>query len=115
MSESEKAILKQAAEHPDGSLSEAVLINGIARQDRRSVENLIAKGYVEVEQRLHPGLGGSSYTINYYRVSEKGLTQFAPWYSRVWLNFKGDIRTITVSLITAVLTTIVMVFLSKFI
>lgn len=112
MTENEKRILKAVVDR-GGLLSPADLINGIAQRDRRSVENLVVKGYIEeVPQGMH-GLHGNTYTLNFYRATEKGLLIFAPWYTRVWRGVKGDVRTVLISAITAVVITLITIFLEK--
>ncbi|MDP3934721.1 MAG: hypothetical protein Q8Q46_00640 [Candidatus Giovannonibacteria bacterium] len=113
MTENEKRILKAVVEHHDGLLSPADLINGIAKRDKRSVENLVANGYIEEVPREHPDIRGGYYTINFYRATGKGLLKFAPWHKRIWMSVKGDVRTVLISTITALITTLVVIFLEK--
>jgi hypothetical protein len=113
MTKKEKTILKKATEHPHGLLSPVDLINVIAERDKRSVENLVSLGYIEEVPREHPGLNGGYYTINFYRVTEKGLLMFSSLCKRIWFTVKNDIRTVIVSIITALITTIIAIFLEK--
>mgnify|MGYP000607281592 CR=1 FL=1 len=111
MTKDERRILKKLVNRGD-LLSPAKLINGIAKGDRRSVENLVVKGYIEeVPQDMHGPRG--TYTLNFYRATEKGLLVFAPWYKRIWSAIKRDIRTVIISTITAVITTLITIFLEK--
>lgn len=113
MTKNEKRILKAVVDR-GGLLSPADLINGIAQRDRRSVENLVVKGYIEeVPQDMH-GIRGNTYTLNFYRATEKGLLVFAPWYKRFWFSVKGDVRTVLISAITAVIITLITIFLERF-
>ena len=114
MTKNEKRILKAVVEHHDGLLSPADLINGIAQRDNRSVENLVAKKYLEEVPRQHRGLGDAYYTINFYRAAEKGLLIFLPWYTKIWHGMKGDVRTIIISVITALVTSLIAIFIEKF-
>lgn len=115
MTKNEKRILKVVVERHEGLLSPADLINGIAQRDRRSVENLVVKGYIEeVPQDMHGGMNGSTYTLNFYRATERGLLVFAPWYTKIWAGMKGDIRTIVISGITALITSLIAIFIEKF-
>lgn len=114
MSNNERKILRAVVEHHEGLLSPADLINGIAQRDNRSVENLVSKKYLEEVPRQHQGLGGNYYTINFYRATEKGLLVFAPWYEKIWAGIKGDVRTVVISAITALITTLIAVFIEKF-
>lgn len=113
MTENEKKILKTVVNR-GGLLSPANLINGIARRDSRSVENLVAKKYLEEVPRQHCGLGGAYYTINFYRATEKGLLVFSPWYAKIWQGIQEDIRTIIIAAITALVTSVIAIFIEKF-
>lgn len=114
MNKSEREILKKAIDSKDGLLSPATLINGIAKRDKRSVENLVALGYLDEVPRDHSGLNGSYYTINFYRVTAKGLFYFKAWHIKLWHNIKGDIRTIIISAITAIVTTLIAFLVNHF-
>ena len=46
MNEKEKNILREVVNR-GGLLSPADLINGVAQHDRRPVDNLVVKGYIE--------------------------------------------------------------------
>jgi len=112
MTKDEKRILRAVIDR-GGLLSPADLINGIAQRDRRSVENLVVKGYIEeVPQDMH-GMHGNTYTLNFYRATEKGLLVFAPWYIKMWTGIKGDLRTVIISAITALITTLITIFLGR--
>ena len=114
MTEYEKLILK-AVVGRGGLLSPSDLINGIARQDRRVVENLVVRGYIEEVPQDVKGIKlGSTYSVNFYRATEKGLLVFSPWYSRVWHWLKGDVRTIVIAAVTALITSLVAIFVEKF-
>lgn len=113
MNKQQKQILKSVVEHHKGLLSPADLINGIAKRDQRSVENLVAKGYLEEVPREHRDVQGGYYTINFYRATEKGLSTFLPWYKRFWIGAKGDFRTIFISVITALITSLIAIFLDR--
>jgi hypothetical protein len=91
MNKKEKEILKKAVEDPTGLLSPVDLINGIAKHDRRAVQNLISKGYIEEVTKDLPGPTlGITYPQDFYRVTDKGLIEFQPWFRRFWFNFKKD-------------------------
>jgi len=114
MTKNERRILKAVVDR-GGLLSPADLINGIAQQDRRSVENLVVRGYLEeVPQDMKGVRLGSTYTLNFYRTTEKGLLVFSPWYTRVWHGLKGDFRTIIISAITAFITSLIAIFVEGF-
>ncbi len=85
MTPNELKILKTIVEDSRGLLSPANLINGIAQGDRRSVEHLVAGGYLEEvdqDQQSHAG----TYTIKFYRATNKALMKFEPRGKR-FLNF----------------------------
>ena len=118
LSDAEVSILKAVAKHHTGLLSPADLINGIAGRDEKSVNNLVAKGYLEEVSRDNPGFGAQpTYSINFFRITEKGLIQLAPRREKIWFSMKGDIRTVVVAAITSVVTTAIAfainIFLSK--
>ena len=113
MTENEKRILK-AVVNRGGLLSPADLINGIAQHDRKSVENLVVRGYLqEVPQDMKGIKLGTTYSLHFYRATEKGLLVFSPWYTKIWHGMKGDVRTIVISVITALFTTLIAIFVEK--
>lgn len=85
MNAHERNILKKAYESGKGFLSPSLLINSIARQDRMSVEHLIAEGYLLRVPEEKPGAG---YSINFYILTEKGLMEFKPFFSRLYYKAK---------------------------
>jgi len=114
MTENEKRILRAVIDR-GGLLSPTDLINGIAQRDRRSVENLVVRGYIEeVPQDVEGTKLGSTYSLNFYRAKEKGLLVFSPWYTKTWYGMKGDVRTIVISVITALITSLIAIFIDKF-
>lgn len=115
MTENEHKILKLVV-NQGGLLSPNELINIIAKQDRKSVENLVVRNYIEEVPQDVKGIKlGSTYSENFYRATEKGLLIFSPWYTRVWCGIKGDIRTIVISAITALVTSLVAISIEKLI
>ena len=114
MSNDEKDILK-AVIGRGGLLSPADLINGIAKGNRKPIENLVVRGYLEEVPQAVKGIKlGTMYSLNFYRATEKGLLVFSPWYSKVWNLMKGDIRTIVISAITALITSMIAILAGKF-
>jgi hypothetical protein len=112
MNEEEKKILKEVLGR-GGLLSPADLINGIAKHNRRHVENLVVTGHLEeVPQDMH-GFNNSTYSINFYRATEKGLLRFSSWYKRIWFWIKGDVKTIIIATITALITSLITIFIGK--
>jgi len=113
MIESERKILKVVVDR-GGLLSPADLINGIAQRDRKAVENLVVRGYIEeVPQDIKGIKLGSTYSVNFYRATEKGLLVFSPWYAKIWYGMRGDVRTIVISSITALITALIAIFIEK--
>ena len=114
MTENEKRILKAVVDR-GGLLSPADLINGIAQRDRKSVENLVVRGYLEeVPQDMKGVRLGSTYSLNFYQTTEKGLLVFSPWYIRMWHGLRGDVRTIVIAAITALVTSAIAIFVERF-
>ena len=113
MNEKERIILREVVNR-GGLLSPADLINGIAKQDRRSVENLVVKGYIEeVSQDVEGVKLGSTHSVNFYRATEKGLIEFSPRHQRLWFWLRGDVRTVIIAIITALVTTLITVFIER--
>ncbi len=114
MTENEKRILKAVVDR-GGLLSPADLINGIAQRDRKSVENLVVRGYLEeVPQDVKGVRLGTTYSLTFYRATEKGLLVFSPWYIRMWHGLRGDVRTIVIAAITALVTSAIAIIVEKF-
>ena len=111
MQKQELELLKAIVNHPSGQLSEAEFINGLAKHNRRLVENLVVKQYVEEVPRTLVALNGGSYSVNFYRATAKGIVEFASWYEKMWFYMKGDIRTAIFSIITALITTLIINFI----
>lgn len=111
MSKNEIKILKAVALHKNGLLSPQELFHEIAQGDKRSAEHLVARGYLlEIPQEQSGIMGGSSYIINFYRITDKGLFRCERWHKRLWFGIKGDIRTIITSSIVAFITTLRTIF-----
>ena len=114
MTNQEKKILKAVVDR-GGLLSPADLINGIAKHDRRAVENLVVKKYLKEVPQDVPGITlGSTYSLNFYRPTEKALLIFSPWIIKMWHAMRSDIKTIIISAITAFITSLVTIFVGKF-
>ncbi len=109
MKEEEKKVLEKAIKSNDGLLSPATMINSFSGGNRSVPENLVALGYLEIV----PEEIGTGTTINFYRVTEKGFSVFYPIYKRLWYYFSGDLRTIIVSVITALITTIIITLIKN--
>lgn len=113
MTNNERKILKAVVDR-GGLLSPDDLINGIAQQDRKSVENLVVRGYLEEVPQDMKGIKlGTTYSLNFYRATEKGLLVFSPWHMKMWHGMKGDVRTIVISAITALITSVIAIFVGK--
>lgn len=105
-----KRILQEAVSRPTGLFSPADMINGIAKHNEKAVNKLVSLGYLEeVPTQIHTGT-----TLNFYRVTEQGMRALAPLYTQIWFAIKNDIRTIAVSAITALITSIVTIFINNY-
>lgn len=115
MSKDEKRVLKALVEDRTGIMTPSDLIGDVAKRNRRLVENLVVKGYIEEIPQTYnpwPGLPGSTLrTITCYRATHKGLMVFNSWYEKAWFALRGDLRTIIVSVITAAITSLVALLL----
>lgn len=91
MTKNEKKILRGLVNSKIGLLDPDDFIGQIAEGDRRAVENLIACGYIEeVPREVNGGRAAGMRTLNFYRATEKGLNEFAPWKSKIWFNLKSQ-------------------------
>ncbi|MDO8604438.1 MAG: hypothetical protein Q7K40_03515 [bacterium] len=109
MIKEEKEVLRIAIERKQGLYSPAEMINGIAGHNRKLVEDLVVKGYLEeVSQQISTGA-----VYNFYRVSHKGLILFSSWYKKLWFSFRNDLRVIIVSIVASSITTIVAIMIEK--
>lgn len=107
MLKEEKEILTKAKSSGKGLHSPSDMISSYAGHNRGLVEDMVARGYLNiVPEVIHTGK-----SINFYRITERGLIQFDPLYKRLWFYFKGDLRTILVSLLTALVTSIATLWL----
>lgn len=112
MTNNEKSVLRKLINDQRGLLSPVDLINGIANHDRRVVEALVAKRYIEEVPQIIPDFNGG-HTVNFYRATQKAYDKFAPWYNRIWQNISSDLRTIIVSAVVALVTTLITKFIFK--
>ena len=102
MTSEEKEMLQKLVDANQGLLSPSEFFAGICKRNEKSAHNLISHGLVdEVPNQVH----GRDYL--FYRAAEKGRAVFYPIHQKAWYWFKGDVRTIIVALITAILTTFV--------
>lgn len=91
MNKNERRILKELIDDGRGLLSPSDFINGIADGDRRAVENLVTAGYVEeVPQDVNGGHRGT-YSLDFYRSTEKGRMLFRALPYRVIYEFKANV------------------------
>lgn len=109
MTEEERTMLKKVADYPNGLISPADFFNNIGGHNSdKTLHKLISERYIEeVPHRLRE----KDYI--FYRVSEKGHHVFYPKYKKILLSLSGDARTIVVSVITAVIVTILTIYITK--
>lgn len=113
MNNKEREILKKVVDQ-GGLLPPVDVINIFAGHDRKPVDNLVVKGFLEEVPKEIKGIKLGTYTTeNFYRATEKGLLVFSPWYTRAWGKIKDDLHTITVSVITATVTSLVVILLEN--
>jgi len=98
MNKKEKEILEKVMKSEKGLLSPSE-IDYIANRDKKSVNILVTKGYIE---EVKTNKNGQIY--NFCRVTEKGIVYFDKWYKKLFLNIKGDVRSIIVSFLTTFVT-----------
>lgn len=104
MNKKEKEALTSIHGVERGLLNQSDLLNCLPDRDTRLSHSLITSGYLEETKRLEKA---SQIEITYYRLTEKGRMIFEPWYKRLWFFCKGDVRTIIVAAITALVVSLV--------
>lgn len=91
-----------------GLRSPSDLFNGIGQGGNdKVIHKLISEGYIEEVPQSRPALGGGQQEITFYRVAEKGYRFFDPFHIKLWHSISGDIRTIIIAAITALITTVI--------
>lgn len=90
MKKEERDVLEKAVNSREGQISPATMINSYAGGDQSVVERLVSQGYLERVYQFQEGLHQATYSIIFYAVTEKGLMYFAPFFVRVWFNFKSN-------------------------
>ena len=110
MSKREKEVLKKILDIPRGLLSQSELINCLPDHDTRVSHSLITSGYIEEVKRIEKA---NKIEITYYRLTEKGRMLFEPLHKRLWFLVKGDVRTIIVSIITALVITTITILITN--
>jgi len=107
MLKQEKDILKKTVDARQGLLSPMEFINGICQRDEKSAHSLIATGFIEeVPHKVH------DRDYIFYRATKKGRAVFYPLHKKAWHAIKSDIRTVIVSVITALLVTFLTLLLT---
>lgn len=98
MRKEEKELLNELITSQQGFKDTFALSQGQKSQGQKKIAQiLIARGFVEEFQYKN---------ILCYRATEKGHAVFYPLPQRLWFILKSDVRTVVVSIITALLTTI---------
>jgi len=87
-----------------GLLSQSDIMNCIPNRDTRITHSLIVSGYIEEVTRR---IKATQIEVTFYRLTEKGHMVFAPIYKRFWFSIKGDVRTIIVAAITALVVSMI--------
>ncbi len=108
----EKEVLKKIHDNPQGLLSQTDLINCLPNGNTKISHSLIAKGYIEEVSRL---IKATQVEVTFYRLTEKGIMEFEPLRKRFWFLIKSDTRTILVSAITAIVTSIITILIERWI
>ncbi|NOY35617.1 MAG: hypothetical protein GXP44_01705 [bacterium] len=87
----------------------------IACGDNKSVGNLVAWGYLEEKTQETEGVMlGVRNLSKFYQATAKGHLVFSSWHKKIWHWIKGDIRIIVISVLTALITSAIAIFLEKF-
>ena len=110
MTEQEKSILEQVANHPEGLLYPVLIFNVIGEHKRnKEIHKLISEGYIE--EIPYPTPSGKMVTG--YRASEKGHSVFYSPIKKAWYFLRGDVRTAIFSIITSVITALIVTIISN--
>lgn len=111
MDKIEKAFLRKMIEWNEGLLSPATLFNGVGQHSSdKLIHKLITEEYIE---EVPHTINEKHYT--FYRTTEKTRSIFYPTYKKLWFFIRGDIRIIIISVVTALMTTIITLILQKYI
>lgn len=100
MTNEEKELLKELTRANEGFRD----VFSLRQNQKKATQLLIAKGLAEEFQHKN---------ISCYRATEKGYSIFYPLHKKLWFVIKGDVKTIIVSLVTALLTTIIISQITK--
>jgi hypothetical protein len=109
MKKEEKEALQNIYNSSSGLLSQSELINCLPNRDTKISHSLITCGYVEETIRR---IKSNQIEATFYRLTEKGQNIFKPFHKRLWFSIKGDVRTVVVSVITALLITFLTLWLT---
>ena len=113
MNKEEKSFLKEMVDCPSGLLSHDDLFRILGKsKNGKTIQRLIGSGYIDEVHQSFPRAGGQ-IDITCYRVSEKGLSVFLPWYKKSWRLVRGDVRTVLVSVITAVIISLLTIYITN--
>ena len=110
MTNEEREILRKILDYPSGLLSQSDFLNLLPNRNTRIMHSLITSGYIEEVTRR---IKFQQFEATFYRITEKGRMVFAPFYRRYWFAIKGDVRTVIVSVITALLTTAITILITS--
>ena len=110
MKKEEKKVLQKVLDDKEGLLSQSDLLNCIPDRNNKISHYLITSGFIEETMR---NIKATGVPVTFYRITEKGRNALAPFYKRLWFSFKGDIRNITVSAITAIITAIIAILITN--
>jgi hypothetical protein len=113
MIKDEKNFLKEMIDCPSGLLSHDDLFRILGKsKSGKTIQRLIGSGHIDEVYQKYPTPRGQ-VEIACYRVSEKGLAIFLPWYRKMWHVFRGDVRTVLVSVITAIIISIATIYITN--
>ncbi len=109
MKKIEKDFLKKFLLRHEGLLSPVDLFNSVGEhKSEKLIHKLIATGFIEeVPHRVYE----RDYT--FYRLTEKAHSIFYPFHQKIYFLIKGDIRTVIVSSIVAIATTLIALVLNN--
>lgn len=110
MNKEEREVLKKVSSSPKGLLSQSDLLSYVPNRNTKISHFLITSGLIEEVKR---NIKATGIEATFYRLTEKGRIALKPLYERLWLSIKGDIRTIIVSIITALLTTAITILVTS--
>jgi|GEM_PF-5914762 len=102
MNKEEKEILKKVIDNRGYSVrgieSEHLYETIGENRNHKIIDKLISEGYID--ESIKPK---GNFNFLYYRATQKAYAEFYSFYKKIWFFIGGDIRSVIISSITAVI------------